>query len=98
MQQDRDRTIARLEVDVVAANEGIFKAQERAGEAVSAYEQARTEMEAMRHVLQSRNVDSLVATLKQQNALKEKKMKQLQETLAALKDEFIQVRPMAATT
>jgi hypothetical protein len=41
-------------------NESLIRAQERAGDAVGAYEQARMEMETMRQALNSRDLDKLV--------------------------------------
>lgn len=86
---DRDRTVSRLEAELIGMNESLIRAQERAGDAVGAYEQARMEMETMRQALNSRDLDKLVRTLKEQLSLKEKKLRQLQDSLDALKDAFV---------
>ena len=59
-QHDRDRTISRLEAELIGVNESLIRAQERAGEAVGAYEQARVETEALRQAVNSRHMDKLV--------------------------------------
>ncbi len=59
-QHDRDRTISRLETELIGVNEALIRAQERAGDAVGAYEQARVEMQALRQAIDSRHMDRLV--------------------------------------
>ena len=93
---ERDRAVSELEAELQAVNDQLFQAQERGGEAVSAYEETVMELEALKRVAGSNHVDKLVRTLKEQLALKERKMRRLQDTLAALKDEFVRAEEALA--